>query len=244
MARKSTRFSIVVLIAAIAAVVAAFMYVPNIHTVSTKSADYSGDMPYNSVDEAISALKTISISETDDELYDRSEFGDWSRSDGRNTRTDVLATQSNSHTMEKNKVVSGCWSIPYTGETVTYDNAKDISRELQIDHIVPVSYAFHHGASSWDTDKRQEFYNDSGVDDGHSVGDNGKDDIPNVGNLVVSDRRSNISKSDSGPSEWMPSNESYWVSYCESWTKVCSTYGISLSKADYDKIMSVLESAR
>lgn len=217
----------------------------NSDTSNSNSVSYSTDgLSYASIDDAISALNNITISEADNNDYSRDEFGSWSNANGKSTRVDVLINQADDYTLENNKVVSGTWTIKYTGETVTYDNAKDISNNLQIDHIVPVSYAFHHGASSWDTDKKEEFYNDDGTSDGHSVGDNKSDDYSNVGNLIVSDRHSNISKSDSGPADWMPEDQSYWVNYCESWIKICNNYGVSLSQADYDKILEVLNNAK
>lgn len=199
---------------------------------------------YNSKSDAISALNSLTIADSDGSEYTRADFGGWKSSDGFNTRVEVLITQASTYTLDsKNRVDSGTWYLQYTGDTVSYSSREDISKNLQIDHIVPVAYANAHGAASWDEDKKQEFYTDYGVDSGQSNGDNGTDDYKDVGNLIVSDSRSNIQKSDSGPSEWLPSNKSFDLMYCEKWVSICSNYGISISEADYQTILNVFNGA-
>ena len=206
-------------------------------TVSNGSFTY-----FSSKEEAIAALNSLTVAEADESVdYDRDEYGDWAYTSGTNTRFQVLVNSGDA-IVEDNKIVGGTWYIAYTGETVTYTTKEEVSNNLQIDHIVPVSYANSHGAASWDQDKKEEFYNDYGQETAWTTGSDDTVDYTKVGNLIVSDRSSNLSKSDSGPSEWMPSNEDYWVEYCESWVVICSNYGISIDQADYDKILEVFES--
>ena len=213
-------------------------------TTSTETTAVSnGSFTYfSSKEEAIAALNSLTVAEADESVnYDRDEYGDWAYTSGTNTRFQVLVNSGDA-IVEDNKIVGGTWYIAYTGETVTYTTKEEVSNNLQIDHIVPVSYANSHGAASWDQDKKEEFYNDYGQETAWTTGSDDTVDYAKVCNLIVSDRSSNLSKSDSGPSGWMPSNEDYWVEYCESWVVICSNYGISIDQADYDKILEVFES--
>lgn len=203
---------------------------------------------YSSKEEAVNALKTISIAEADNSDYSgdvrNKQYGAWKNKSGSNTRAEVLKAQAKTFTEDEGKITSGEWYIPYSGETVVCDDKSEVSKNLQIDHVIPVSYAHRHGAASWDIDKKQEFYNDYGLTNSQwSVGKNKSVDYEKVGNLIVSDSHSNISKSDKGPSEWLPSNKSFVVEYCERWVKIATSYGISLSQADYDTIMEVFSNA-
>lgn len=202
---------------------------------------------YGSREEAITALNKLTISDADDSDYSgdvrNNLYGGWKSARKSTTRIEVLKDQSENFTVnDKNKITGGTWYIPYTGETVTYQSKEEVSKNIQIDHIVPVAYAHRHGASSWDEDKREEFYNDYGQSSIWSNGDN-SDDYENVGNLIVSDSRSNIQKSDSGPSEWLPSNKDYILEYCERWVKICNAYDISITQDDYNTIKGIFENA-
>jgi outer membrane murein-binding lipoprotein Lpp len=207
---------------------------------------------YSSVEEAINALEQLEItpdggdgSEYSSEIR-KNEYGGWAEYSGWNTREQVLLAQATTSENDGKAFTSGTWYIPYTGETITCETKEEVSKKLQIDHIIPVGYVQRHGGSSWSQDKKQEYYNDYGEDSKWTSGANDTCDYENApdGILVVSDSSSNISKSDSGPSDWMPSNKDYWVEYCETWVKIASTYGISLDQSDHDKILEVLETAR
>lgn len=220
------------------------------NTTSTKGqtvADKSNFKIYGTKEEALAALDNLTISPADNSDYSgdvrNNLYGGWKSARRSTTRIEVLKDQSNSLTTgDKNRVTGGTWYIPYTGETVSYQSKEDVSKNIQIDHIVPVAYAHRHGASSWDKDKKEEFYNDYGQSSVWSNG-NSSDDYENVGNLIVSDSRSNIQKSDSGPSEWLPSNRDYVQEYCEKWVQICNIYNISIDQADYDTIKSVFENS-
>lgn len=194
--------------------------------------------------DAKSKMNQLTIAEADNSPYDRK--GDWGgewkydKTTKQNTRTKVLQQQGTDVKLDNNKVVAGNWYIKYNGENVSYDDKETISRSLQIDHVVPVSYCNQHGGYAWNEDKKLEFYNDFGVEDACSAGNNGVNDYKKIGNLIVSDSHSNTSKSDKGPSEWLPSNKSYQKEYCAQWVNICVSYGISVSQADYDVIYKVL----
>ena len=51
-------------------------------------------------------------------------------------------------------MVSGRWISPFTGKVIQN------SSEIDIDHVVPLKWAWDHGANTWSRDKREKFAND------------------------------------------------------------------------------------
>lgn len=236
-----------IITAAVLVVNVADHYFKQSDNLNVERAKDSNFLIYGSKEKALDELNKLTIAEPDNSDYSGNTrgymYGGWKSVKGSNTRIEVLKDQADNVEMNGNKIAGGTWYINYTGKTVTYSNKEEVSKNLQIDHIVPVSYAHRHGASNWDEDKRKEFYNDCGRD---TIWSNGVDNIDNfsdVGNLIVSDSSSNIQKSDSGPSEWLPSNKDFVLNYCERWVKICNNYGISITQADYNTIKEVFENA-
>ena len=93
--------------------------------------------------------------------YSRSKFGSGWRDndkDCQNSRMEALISQSVAplkyKTSDNCKVVSGRWNSPYSGKTIY--KASDID----IDHVVPLKWAWEHGANKWSKKKRVEIAND------------------------------------------------------------------------------------
>ena len=51
-------------------------------------------------------------------------------------------------------MVTGRWISPFTGNVI--QNAS----EIDIDHVVPLKWAWDHGAYAWSDDRREKFAND------------------------------------------------------------------------------------
>ena len=127
--------------------------------------------------------------------YSRDKFGDaWTDSaagdplagNGCDTRDDVLARdgQNLAYTQGSHCVIASMTLFnPYKSQTITWTKAK--ATEVQIDHVVPLSYAWQMGADRWAEDKRIQLANDPL-------------------NLLAVDGSDNASKGDSGPGEWKP----------------------------------------
>lgn len=117
--------------------------------------------------------------------YERSNFGHgWADFDGdcRNSRMEALISQSTNQVRfaEDNcRVISGRWISPFTGNVI--HNASDID----IDHVVPLKWAWEHGADGWDQEKRERFANDP----------------VNLWSVELSLNRQKGAK---GPEEWLP----------------------------------------
>ena len=85
--------------------------------------------------------------------YDRALFGGWADEDGdcRSTRDEVLAELSTGPvrwSADGCEVDRGRWIDPYTGR-VHLD-----AGGLDVDHVVPLAYAWARGADAWDEDAR------------------------------------------------------------------------------------------
>lgn len=123
--------------------------------------------------------------------YEREAFGPaWADVDrnGCDTRNDILSRDLEGETFKPGThdcvVLTGTLHDPYTGETIEFVRGPR-SGEVQIDHLVPLAYAWRAGAWEWDEERRRQFANDPA-------------------NLLAVDGDANQEKSDSGPSEWQP----------------------------------------
>ncbi|QTN43790.1 HNH endonuclease [Marinobacter salsuginis] len=93
--------------------------------------------------------------------YERRKFGPgWDDADGdcQNSRAEALIAQSSAKVRfadeRRCRVVTGRWISPFTGNVI--QNASDID----IDHVVPLKWAWDHGANTWSDEKREKFAND------------------------------------------------------------------------------------
>ena len=145
--------------------------------------------------------------------YDRDKFGHgWSDTDRdcMNTRHELLLSQSTSTVNQgsnKCTIKRGRWFDPYTGKT--FYEAKDVD----IDHLVPLAWAWSHGAWQWSDSKREKFAND---------------EI----NLFVVDKSTNRQKGAQSPLEWMPPAKNFHCQYITRYQRVVMSYDLILSKSE------------
>ncbi|WP_273208843.1 HNH endonuclease family protein [Marinobacter subterrani] len=98
---------------------------------------------------------------TDRQEYTRSAFGHgWDDADGdcQDSRAEALIATSTTTVRfaesDRCRVVTGRWISPFTGKVI--QNAGDID----IDHLLPLAWAWRHGAGQWTRAKRERFAND------------------------------------------------------------------------------------
>jgi hypothetical protein len=158
------------------------------------------------------------------EGYKRSAFGHgWSDADGdcQNSRADALIAQSTTEVRFADKsrcrVVTGRWISPYTGKVI--QNSSDID----IDHVVPLRWAWEHGAYDWGKVKREQF---------------AKDPV----NLWAVELSLNRSKGAKGPDEWLP--PSAQCSYVARFFRVVKQYDLQPSSFVAGWITSFLNECR
>jgi hypothetical protein len=118
--------------------------------------------------------------------YERSAFGHgWDDVDGdcQDSRAEALISTSTTQVRFADKkrcrVITGRWISPFTNRVI--QNA----RHIDIDHVVPLAWAWHHGANQWPKDKREQFANDPV-------------------NLWPVELSLNRSKGAQGPDQWLP----------------------------------------
>ncbi|KAL4892026.1 hypothetical protein BDV59DRAFT_202925 [Aspergillus ambiguus] len=151
--------------------------------------------------------------------YDRDLFPHWdSQGNSCDTRDMVLIRDGTDVKQGSGCSVSGRWYSPYDGETWTDPS------DVDIDHVVPLSNAWKSGASDWTTDQREAFAND----------------LENPQLLAVTDNV-NQAKGDDGPEDWKPSLTSYHCTYAKMWVKVKSVYKLTITSAEKDALVSMLD---
>ncbi|MEE1942183.1 HNH endonuclease family protein [Streptomyces sp. TRM 70361] len=155
--------------------------------------------------------------------YDREEFGyAWKDSadgvplarNGCDTRNDLLKRDGRELRFRSGSdcvVVSMTLADPYTGKTIEW--RKQDANEVQVDHVVPLSYAWQLGASRWPEDRRERFANDPL-------------------NLLPVDGAANSRKSDSGPAAWLPPNRQVRCAYAVRFAQVALEYELPVTAAD------------
>jgi hypothetical protein len=156
----------------------------------------------------------------------QTNFGDWVR-DSRdtncfNTRARVLIRDSIEVTQFKDNnhcvVDKGLWPDPYTD--LTYTESKDI----QIDHVVPLRNAYMSGAYSWTAESRCLYANFLG-DKEHLLSVLG---------------RENMKKSDRSPEKYMPPNEKFACHYLKTWLQIKFTWGLTMTLAEAQGIQNLI----
>lgn len=175
---------------------------------SGSNGDSEGAKSYSpKVKGTVGKLQALKVADANESApYSRKDWKHWIGSPC-NTRETVLKMQgTNVKTDPKTcKILSGEWTDKYEGKKVTE------SRQLDIDHVVPLSYAAKHGGDSWDAQKKQAFANDTDQ-------------------LLAVTASSNRSKGDKGPGEWMPDKNR--CDYSERWVNTASKYGLTISSKD------------
>jgi len=155
--------------------------------------------------------------------YSRDRFPHWiSQGGGCDTRDVVLKRDGQNVKVTGDcKIVRGTWHSVYDGKTYTDP------QKLDVDHMVPLADAWRHGASSWTDEKRSQFAND----------------LTNPQLLAVS-LSQNRSKGDQDPSQWKPTEHSYWCEYAERWIAVKAYWQLTVSEAEQAALGDMLATCK
>lgn len=182
-------------------------------------------------------LEKLKVKEPQRVPYNRDEWKHWSKVSGMpscwNTRDQVLyeeSTKGKVVLVDKNdkkvssvknacKVIKGEWKDPYTGKTFT-DPSK-----LDIDHMIPLSYAAKQGGQAWNADKKEKYAND----------------LSNPKHLIAVEASANRQKGDQGPSTWKPSNKKYHCEYASDWIGISTQWKLSIPSADKKALAGMLK---
>ena len=171
---------------------------------------------------ALSACTVDDAPPSSAKTYDRSYFGSWTDDDGDclNTRHEILSELSTAPTQVAQdgcRVLRGRWYDPYSGE-VTAD-----ATSLDIDHVVPLAWAWDHGAAAWSRPERVRFANDPR-------------------NLVPVSAGVNRSKGADGPDEWLPPFEEGRCQYVLLFLRLVRTYDLTVDAPERARLGRTRES--
>lgn len=168
--------------------------------------------------------------------YLREDFlKSWPSIDGCTVRNSVLKRDLTNVSLKnggKDCVVeSGHLDDPYSTRSINFTVSKPSA--VQIDHVIPLSWAYKNGAQGWPEDSKKAFAIDAG-------------------NLLAVDGPTNQSKSDSGPADW-PSdrvwndqaakgNIAELCNYVSKFTGLAVQYGLTMNELDHGAVSRRLQS--
>jgi len=191
-----------------------------------KRGDYA-NLDYDEFAEIIGTIRTTGAERIPE--YRRAAFGEpWEDVDGNgcDTRNDVLARDLTKITKDTRcRVLTGTLHDPYTGKTIPFTRGEKTSSDVQIDHVVPLAWAWANGASGWDQKTRVRFAND-------------------MANLIAVDGPTNTSKSAKGPALWTPPNDAYDCRYVAQFSMIVIKYDLTLPDDDRAAISRTMSACR
>jgi hypothetical protein len=151
--------------------------------------------------------------------YSRKQFGSgWAdlNKDCQNSRMETLISQSVGQIQYKSskqcKVKSGKWISPFTGNVIY--SASDID----IDHVVPLSWSWKHGSNAWSKEKRVKFANDPA-------------------NLLSVEASLNRQKGDKGLNKWLPPKNK--CQYIARFIRLYKTYDLKLTNSESSQYANI-----
>nr|WP_281166127.1 DUF1524 domain-containing protein [Microbulbifer variabilis] len=93
---------------------------------------------------------------------------------------------------------------------------------MDVEHIVPLSWAHEHGGANWSVELKRQFAEDPE-------------------NLWLVDDGRNQSKGDKGPNKWMPPYEPVRAIYVQRFMAIMEKYGLKFSPEESTQIPALLE---
>ncbi|MEV7737838.1 DUF1524 domain-containing protein [Streptomyces sp. NPDC088921] len=153
--------------------------------VSRRAAAAAADIGAQQVLPLATGIDRLMLASESRQGYQRTSFKQWvdADRDGCRTRAEVLIAES----LVASTVEPGCQVT--AGEWRSYDDDVTVTAPsgLDSDHMVPLSEAWDLGASSWTAQRRQDYANDLDAER----------------SLVAVPARTNRSKADQDPAEWL-----------------------------------------
>lgn len=143
-----------------------------------------------------------------------------------NTRAKVLVRDSlrpvtyrpNNHCV----VDSGLWNDPYTGRQFTS------TKDIQIDHVVPLKHAYVTGAFRWNYQARCLYGNF----------------LENNYHLIPVNGRENMAKGDRSPDQYMPPNPKIACGYLQRWLEIKLAWGLVIFPNEANAIKGYIQKYR
>jgi hypothetical protein len=209
-----------------AAVLAVLVAYQTLGSLSSKRAEVAARADVPTVQPGADVLAGVAVLPERVHRYDyrRPAFGDaWDDDNdaplghnGCDTRDDILDRDLVDKTYVSikrcpNAVATGTLHDPYTNTTVTFQRGAKVGEAVQIDHIVPLAYAWDMGAYAWPLAERLRFANDPA-------------------NLLAVEGQANQDKGDSPPAQWMPPNTAFACQYAMQFITVLRGYQLPVDQ--------------
>jgi Protein of unknown function (DUF1524) len=159
------------------------------------------------------------------EHYDRKKhFGGWihfaNDTSCLDTRGLVLERDSKAQVdFTGCRITAGQWQDPYT------DQDFKLSKDIQIDHVVPLKHAYMTGAFEWTNKKRCQYANYLG----------------NHFHLLSVSGFENMRKGDRGPLEYLPPNQKFTCEYLKDWLEIKYIWNLRVTPKEADQILQIVK---
>lgn len=171
------------------------------------------------------AIDRIPVALEQRDGYKRDLYKHWNRGvnaeDGCDTRREVILSEA----VEAPEVGAGCkltggsWLSPYDGVTVTAAGG------LDVDHMVPLAEVHDSGGYAWDASRREAYANDQ----------------TSPLTLIAVTAKSNRSKSDKDPAQWMPPAGGYHCQYTAEWVATKLRWALAADEAEREALLGLAE---
>ena len=141
---------------------------------------------------------------------------------GCDTRDDILDRDLADKTYVSTKrcpqaIAAGTLRDPYTNATVAFVRGNQVGASVQIDHLVPLAFAWDMGARHWSDEMRIRFANDPA-------------------NLLAVAGEANQNKGDQPPGSWMPPNDAFWCQYAVQFIAVLRGYDLPVDEGSAQRL--------
>ncbi len=159
--------------------------------------------------------------------YDRSAqfYKTWPNIDGCSLRQRIIKRELGETAQldtDNCTVLAGEFDEPYTGQHLIFYQKSDLSKGIQIDHVVALSDAWQKGAQQLTSDERYQLATDPL-------------------NLLAVESNANQQKSDGDAATWLPKNKSFRCQYVARQVSVKYKYRLWVTQAEHDAIERVLQ---
>ncbi|WP_193043474.1 HNH endonuclease family protein [Mycolicibacterium baixiangningiae] len=206
----------------LAAVLAVLVAFQTVSSTAQRSAQFVADAEVPTVAPGADVLAGVTVVPTRLRGHDyrRAAFGDaWTDDNGApgghngcDTRNDILDRDLVDKTYTSisrcpTAVATGVLHDPYTNVVISFTRGNQTGAAVQIEHIVPLAYAWDQGAHGWPDDLRVRFANDPA-------------------NLLAVQGEVNQDKGDQEPARWMPPNAAFHCQYAIQFIAVLRGYGL------------------
>ena len=155
--------------------------------------------------------------------YSREEFyNGWPTVEGCSLRQRIIKREfGETAVLDGCNVIAGEFEEPYTGEYKKFTSREEISKGIQIDHVVALSDAWQKGAQYMDKSVRYEIATDPL-------------------NLLAVDAAANEKKSDGDAATWLPPNKKFRCQYVARQVSVKYKYKLWVTEAEKSAIHNIL----